>query len=228
MQAKNVYLSVATAIHDLDNTNRRWTWNYTSGQSLPSLQTLLNDAQTLLVSLEPRASATTNVWELSSGVKQSIPSGYRSILDITRNMGDDGNTPGRAISRVSSRQDMDALFQATFYDELACTSTYVDHYFYDPMQDGEEIFWVYPCPADNVYVEGILSKEPVAVSAETDELDILDRYKNALVHIILYFIYRTEGDDRNIALANHYVSMLAQELSMKVNVEKLYIPQPGG
>lgn len=227
MQASDVYLSVATALHDLDSTNRRWSWSYSVGQSNPSLQTIINDAQILLASLEPRCTATTHTWQLDSSIKQAIPSGYRLIFDLTRNMGSDGSTPGKPISKVSSRMEMDALFES-FYDETGTTYSYIDNYFYDPTQDGENIFWVYPLPNNNVYVEGILCKEPTAVTGESSTLDILDRYKNALVHLMLYLIYRAEGDDKNVALANHFIAMVAQELGMKVNVEKLYIPQGGG
>lgn len=61
----------------LDETNTRW--------SAANLLTYLNEAQRQLVTLRPEAGVVTETVALAEGVKQSIPTGGRALLDVPRN-----------------------------------------------------------------------------------------------------------------------------------------------
>lgn len=188
-----------------------------SGVRWPNTELLgwLNEGQRAIVGFKPTAYMKSLAVQLAAGTKQAAPSDCVQLVDIARNMGTDGNTPGRAI-RITNRATLDAQVPNW---HAATPSATVKHYTYtllDPLR-----FYVYPPqPANGQgYVEITYGALPpagvlgVAIAVE-------DVYAHTLLDYVLYraFSKDTEfGADANRATA-HQNAFLAS-LTGKAEVE---------
>jgi hypothetical protein len=194
------------AIQLLDNANTRWT--------RAEVLAWIDDAQRTIVLVQPNATSTTVAMKLVAGTRQQLPADGHLLLDIYRNMGNDGNKPGRVV-RVVSRELLDA-HMPTWHS--GAKNAVTQNYVYD-VQD-QLAFYVYP-PADgNNYVELNYSKVPAPLTDETDTLDVADVYAAIVLD---YVLFRTNAKDAEyaagLALANQYWTAFAAALGMNEKEE---------
>lgn len=136
----------------------------------------MNDAQMAIAKFLPSSCSRLDAIRLVPGTRQSIeviaasfckpgdgstPSGSiygKQFLFLTRNMGPDGATPGRAV-RVGDRRRKDV--QSPLWHTV--TSTEVTQYFFDPQTP--RYFYVSPAvPASpQVWVEGAFTAQPIQI-----------------------------------------------------------------
>lgn len=164
----------------------------------------INSAQRQVAVERPDASQTSESIALVAGTKQTIPAGYRRLLDITRNMGADGLTPGKPIIGV----DRASLDLANQYWHSATGKTSVQNYTYD--EKTPEIFYVSPPvkAGEVVQIEAVFSTVPAEVTDPADELAINDIYYNAILDWMLYRAFSVEVDSANSGAmaARHYAA----------------------
>jgi hypothetical protein len=122
----------------------------------------LNDGQRELVTIKPEACTINTAIKLAAGLtKQSIPDAAIALLDVTRNMGSDGATPGRAIS-ITSKSMLDAVVPT--WSSASNSEGYITHFTYDPRNP--KVFYVYKkAPTADLYVEVIYSSVPAAAAS---------------------------------------------------------------
>jgi hypothetical protein len=158
----------------LDSTNTRWP--------VSELLGWLNDGQRHIVSVRPDANPVFANVTLVAGTKQSIPADGYQLLDVIRNMGTNGSTPGRAIRRttlkVLNTQSPD------WHAETA--STTVEHYMADPRWP--KVFFVYPPATASRQVEVVYSRVPADVAA-VNVISLDDVYATSLLDYVLYRAY---------------------------------------
>lgn len=191
-QVNNIVSRAGTLIQDA--TNVRW----------PQAELLdwLNDGQREVVLHKPEASVKNISVALTTGsTKQTIPADGVLLLDVTRNMGSGGSTPGNAI-RLTTREVLDA--QKPTWHTDANALGYVQHYVYDTRDP--KTFYVYPkAPATAWYTEVVYSATPTDCSlGGTIQID--DIYANALLDYVLYRAYSKDAEyaaNANLAIA-HY------------------------
>jgi hypothetical protein len=160
----------------------------------------LSDGQREVVIHKPEASTLTgNVLLTGSTTRQNLPSGALSLIDVTRNMGSGGTTPGRAI-RLTAREILDAQ-RPTWHSE---TGSEVRHFIYDARNP--KAFFVYPAPNPAVYVEMVYCIEPGQrdtangaitsgdITASTKYTSLDDLYVGALVDYVLYRAYSKDAE----------------------------------
>lgn len=165
-----------------DTTNVRW----------PQAELLgwLNDGQRAIVLAKPDACTVTTVVPCSQGTKQSIGSGDTAraimLLKVTRNMGADGNTPGRAI-RIVSSEILDAQNPDWHSDT---EDDEVIHYTYDPRVPKQ--WYCFPPNTGDGNVELTYSASPqdVALGAA---ISVDDIFETALLDYILYRAYSKDA-----------------------------------
>lgn len=151
----------------------------------------LNDGQREVMIYKPNANVVNGAVQLSAGTKQSLPANGIQLIDVPRNMGADGNTPGRAI-RIVMREVLDA--QAP--DWHASTPAAVTrHYMYSPLDPKH--FYVYPPATGSSSVEIVYSAVPANLAQLENAISIDDIYANVLVDYVLYRAY--SKDSENIA-----------------------------
>lgn len=141
----------------------------------------LNDGQRMIALLAPQAAVQVENLQLAAGVSQALTAPDHRLLNITHNMGTDGNTPGRAV-RHADMADMDATAPnwrgETASAEVVCYMTDAD---------APSRFWVYP-PQPSVspgYVQVVVSTTPTNASAGGN-ISLADIYAPALREWMLY------------------------------------------
>jgi hypothetical protein len=190
----------------IDLTNVRWTRS--------ELLAWLNDGLRQIVSIQPNATSTTASVKLVAGTRQTIPTGGWLLLQIYRNMGTTGTTPGRAI-RIVSRELLDN-FNPNWHTDTQKAE--VRNYIYD-IQD-QLAFYVYPPNTGTQYVELNYSVQPADLTAETQVIPIFDIYQSALVDYILYRACSKDAEYApGLALAQGYLSTFVAAIQGKSGTE---------
>lgn len=197
-----------------------------------------NDGQRLIASMVPSSCSRTDTIKLAAGTRQSIDSvlaanikpgdgsvaadtGGTMLLDVVRNMGADGLTPGRAI-RVATREALDASDP----DWHTSTDDVITEFVFDPRQP--KTFYVCPGVAGAAWAEvsWLVSPAPVPYAAgslvldgaSTQKLSIDDVFVPVLVEFILtqaYLKFTGAGDEdanRHAVLAQTHAAMFASLL----------------
>lgn len=167
---KAILDKAAKVLHDFNGL--KWT--------RAELLAWLNDGIRQIVVVQPDATNTIAVIKLASGTRQSLPAGGWLLLNVIRNMGTDGATPGRAV-RMISRTLINGFNPSWHADTASAT---VNNYIYDLADQTN--FFVYPPNTGTGYVEINYSNQPANLTAETDNIPVFDIYQGALVDYILY------------------------------------------
>lgn len=143
----------------------------------------LNDGQREITALRADAfSKITNV-TCVTGTKQTIPTsdGLR-LLDVLRNMGSGGSTPGGAIRKVP-RQILDGQ---TPNWHASTPSATIKHYVFD--ERAPKTFYVYPPATAGTQLEILYAATPTDV-ALGDVISLDDIYMTPLIDYVLYRAY---------------------------------------
>jgi hypothetical protein len=214
----------------VDATNTRWT--------LKELVGWLNSAGKAVVEYKPSALTANTTMPLAPGTKQVLPATGLQLIDVIRNMGSDGTSPGRAIS-VISRSVLDGMFPDWHSSTPAAV---VRHFVYDPRDP--KTFYVFPpqpnptsqrvevvmsvCPSEIAYVDESLSSYASANAlGATGFLD--DIYESALIDYCLYRAFGKDGEQPVLAerAAVHYRAF-ASSLGVKLQNEVALAPRTPG
>lgn len=194
-----------------DSTSIRW----------PEIELLgyLNDAQREIVLLRPDALTKTESVALTvNNTKQQIPSAGIRLMSVVRNMGSDGQTPGKAV-RLVDRAVLDTQVPDWHSSEAA---TEVAHYVFDPINP--KVFYVYPRVGTAKQVEIIYSASPVDIAIGAT-ITIDDIYANAIINYIFYRAYSKDAEyAQNPNLAASYWNSFVQELGLKTQVDTVTDP----
>jgi hypothetical protein len=190
-----------------DTTNVRWTQNELLGW--------FNDGQRELVALKPNAYVKLDAVQLAAGTRQSLPSDGFELVDVVRNMGADGATPGRAIRQVS-REILDAQ-NPDWHSATADAA--VKHFTYSILNP--KTFYVYPPQptSGRGYAEVVYFATPSDVTVNaTVTLD--DIYVTALQNYVLYRAYLKDAEyGGNAALSAAYYGQFTAILGAKTAAE---------
>lgn len=174
----------------------------------------INLAQRQIVVLSPNATNKTDVIQLVSGTRQSIPADGWTLLELIRSMGTSGTKPGRAI-RVTSRELLDAFNPDWHSDPPSPTPK---HYVFDP-QD-QTIFFVYPPNTGTGYVEINYSPVPENLATEEDTIKINDIFEPAILDYVLYRACSKDAEYApGIALAGGYLQTFMATMGQKSSSE---------
>jgi hypothetical protein len=197
-----------------DTTGVRWP-------QTDELLLWLNDGQREIVLRKPDAYAQNAVVALVAGTKQSIPATGIQLLDVIRNMGTGGETPGRAITRID-REILDEQ-RPNWHSETASAET--KHYMFDSRDPKH--FYVYPPQhATPGRVEMVYASSPTDLAALASTITLDDIYSGVLLDYILYRAYSKDADLTPSApqrAISHYNAFLAS-LDAKGQIDQSYNP----
>jgi hypothetical protein len=176
----------------------------------------LNDGQREVVILKPNSHVKNLAVRMTAGTKQSLPADGVQLIDVVRNMGTDGNTPGRAI-RIVMREILDAQVPNW---HIATAAAEAKHYVYSLLDPKN--FYVYPPQpsANQGYVEMVYGAAP-ADATLNGPITLDDIYQNVLVDYILYRAYSKDTEyaaDQNRAAThqNAYIAALTGKAKVEV------------
>jgi hypothetical protein len=199
------------AIQLTDIANVRWT--------RAELLSWLNDGMRQIVLIQPSATSTTASKLLVAGTRQTLPAGGWLLLQVYRNLGLDGTTPGRAI-RIISRELLDG-FNPDWHTDLPKPE--VQNYIYD-IQD-QLAFYVYPPNTGTQYIEINYSAEPANLTTESQVIPIFDIFQSALVDYILFRACSKDAEYApGVQLAQAYLATFTAAIQGKGQAETLNEP----
>jgi hypothetical protein len=179
----------------------------------------LNDGQREVVMLKPDAYAQNESVALVSGTKQTIPANGIALIDVVRNMGTTGTTPGKVVRLIDRRILDDQHPDWHSVDQVR----EVDHYVFD--QRDPRHFYVWPPANGSTQVEAIYSAAPTEISAATSTITLDDVYANALLDYILYRAYSKDADyTGNAQRAMAARASFLQSLGRQDTAEAVYNP----
>lgn len=190
----------------------------TTGVRWPDSELLdwLNDGQREIVLYKPNAFIKNLAVRMAGGTKQSLPADSVQLIDVVRNMGTNGTTPGRAV-RITMREVLDSQLPDW---HSATPNSVVKHYVYSLLDPKN--FYVYPPQpaAGQGYIELVYGASPTDTTlGGTITLD--DIYQNVLVDYILYRAYSKDTEyaaDQNRAAThqNAYIAALTGKAKVEV------------
>lgn len=204
---KDVMARVATALFDTNNA--KW--------SPLELLGYLNDGQRYISTLQPTGVIASA--PVVAGARQALPSDGWLLLDVLRNLGASGTTPGRAI-RVISRRLLEG-FNPTWM--TSTPSAVVQSYIYD-LRDQTNYF-VYPPSTGGVFVEINYATVPPLLTSTMQAISILDVFEEALYN---YMMYRACSKITEYSpgqqVASGYWTLLSEALGGKSKTESSFNP----
>lgn len=211
MQAQDITKRASIILQD--ETHVRWP-------DETELLLWLTDAQREIVIARPEISVVNGPITLTAGTtKQSLPSGGLTLMNIVRNLGVGGSTPGRAI-RVCAQEVLDAQ-RPNWHTETAGSE--VKHYVFDKRD--RKTFYVWPRPSGALQVEAIYSAAPAEVTSLTQTLAVDDIFVNAMLDYVLYRAYSKDSEYAgNGERAKVHYGQFAASLGIQTSTERAYSP----
>jgi hypothetical protein len=224
MLAKDLFLLVSMKLQDMGpQDERRWPWEKDPSGTKASLTDFLNAGLRQLALVRPDAFSVTESVKLEAGVRQRIPdpamhecqSEATVLLDLVRNMGGDGVSPGWPIVR-STRDALSAL-------DWSKTGRVVYNFFYDSTAD-PDVFYVFPGVAAGrtVWAEAVFGTAPGTVSVSTDEVPVSDSFAGPLENWVLYEIFSGDSSTSNQAKAQFHFRAFFDALGIKLQSERYF------
>lgn len=212
MQAIDIVEDIAQEL--TDPSYRIW--------SKVNLTEYLNSALLMISEFRPDASSGIVNLTLIAGTKQSLPATARRLLDIVRNMGSDGLTPGKPIWSID--EPTLNTYRPKWHSETG--KTVVRNFTYD--ERTPDTFYVYP-PVHatiTVIVEAKVAQNPTPVAdVDNDVVSLNDVWESAIRMWMLYRAYSKETDSmESRSLADKHFMSFAQLLGIKMQVLKSYTP----
>ncbi|HEX5362339.1 MAG TPA: DUF6682 family protein [Fluviicoccus sp.] len=168
-----------------------------------------NEAMGAILSRRPAAFARRTVHSLAQGTYQTIPDESSTLLDVVRNMGADGATPGAPIRR-SDRQQIDDIDPN--WHEMTPVSK-IKQYTYDDRVP--TVFYVYPPAIAGTKVEILDAALPDEINDLTDTLGIGSEYLEAVVNYVCYRCNSKDSEFSNAAVATAFYQAFEAALGIK-------------
>jgi hypothetical protein len=183
----------------------------------------LNEAMKKIVFYKPDTYIVRSAVALVAGCKQALAVGETGLLEITRNMGSDGLTPGNVITLIE-KAVMDAVLPSWMTVTTAAGACL--HYMYDTKDP--RVFYVYPGRTSSAwYVEMARWSTPINIaSGEAITLD--DSYEDT----IMKFMKARAWEKKRQDLYGAYLRLFLEDLGIRdqreVNDDPNKKPVKGG
>lgn len=151
----------------------------------------LNQGISTMLEMKPELFGVAVNHQLAAGALQSIPATGTEFLEVTRNMGADGTSPG-AVVRPVTRRDLDASDPGWTSATPSVTAIH-----YVPVAGSRTDFYVYPPqPAAPGYVELWMAEHPGLLTAVGETVaGVDDQYLAALGNYSAAFVLMTDDED---------------------------------
>lgn len=219
--AADVLRLISGALQDLEpGIESRWPWEGGNNGRIGLLD-FLNSAVRAVAMQRPDLMAVTESIRLEPGMRQRLPQRKRHgasrdavmLIDLVRNMGQDGETPGPTIA-VSSPDILLAWASPEH------TGSVIENYAYDRMTN-RDVYFVYPAVSAcrEVWVEATYSAPPAVITCFDQEIGLPDDYAAALEHHVLASILSGDNESSNAVKAAYHMQMYASLLGIKTQVD---------
>ncbi|CAB4134878.1 hypothetical protein UFOVP275_28 [uncultured Caudovirales phage] len=182
----------------------------------------VNDSRMAILTRRPAACSKVANFTLVAGTQQAIPSDGVQLLDIIRNMGSSGLTPGRAIRRTD-RQNID---DHDLNWHAAAQSTEISQFTYDDRST--RVFFVTPPAVAGTQVLGVYASIPTAVASTAENLNIDIENMDAVVNYVCYRAKSKDSQYANAAEAAAYYGAFNDSLGITQQTQASISPNQVG
>jgi hypothetical protein len=191
----------------LDETEVLW--------SETELLDYINAGISAIVAVKPDEYVVTESFTLTNAqTKQTIPTGARYLLEITRNL----SPSVKAITQVERNH----LNHAN--EDWAATAGVPRHFMYDGDRN-PNIFYIYPQPASGTNtVEMVYAGTPTRLTAVSDTIPIDDVFENPLYFFTLAMAYAKNAKRGDLSKTSNYLSLFANAIGAQGQVEVNFTP----
>ena len=174
----------------------------------------LNSAQREIVLYKPNSNSKGQAVKLVAGTRQALPTDGVQLIDVVRNMGTSGNTPGRAVRQIE-RETLDAVNHDW---HASSASTTAKHYVYNPLEP--KAFYVYPPQpvASQGYVEIVYGALPPDATIN-GTISVDDIYETPLIDGTLYRAFSKDSEYADVNKASVHHQAFITALTGKARVE---------
>lgn len=207
VSAASVISKVQTILQDA--TGIRW----------PDIELLgwLNDGQREIVLYKPNSFVKNMAIQLVAGTKQALPIDGVQLIDVVRNMGLNGVTPGRSV-RITMREILDS--QVPDWHTMT-PAAQVKHYMYS-MFDPKNFYVFPPQPTTPGFAELVYAATPNDATL-TSTITLDDIYQTVLLDYCLYRAYSKDTEfaadvGRATAHQNAYIATLTGKARVEVGI----------
>ena len=170
----------------------------------------INEGVGAIINMRPAAGSHISILPLMSGSQQALGDDVVQLLDVVRNIGSDGITPGRAIT-ITDRALLDSV-DPEWHSGAKKSTIY--HYSYDDRLP--RVFWVYPPAVAGTKVEIAYASLPESVDSVDDSVGIGMEYADALVNYVCFRAFAKESEFANGAIAATYYGAFQTALGIEV------------
>ena len=201
--ASTIITKAATQLQDADY--ERW--------ELPELLGWVSEAERAICIALPKAFVKTAVMVLAVGTRQALPADGLVLMDMPRNMGTDGSTPGRAV-RMARRDELDA--RAPNW-HAARADAVVRHFI--PIEADPKAFFVYPPNTGAGRAELIYGATPPELTAASQAIHLDDIYETPLLDYVLYRAFSKDTEVADETKASRHFQAFAAAVGGKPRAE---------
>ena len=167
-------------LQDESNVVQRWTDAV--------LLAALNEAQLMVATLQPTASAATAVVTLDAKARQSLPADALSFLRVTTNLANDGVTPTVVVTPATVEElDMTNPLWRTAMPGVNVVLRAA------PDPSDVYAYYVSP-PVSGGKIELQYAKVPVTIATTSATITLHDRFRTALTHFVVYKAFEQDGE----------------------------------
>jgi hypothetical protein len=234
---RDVFWRVSVILQDTTPQFQRWPER--------ELVHWLNDAQVAITKFLPMACSRVDAIKLAAGTRQSIETiaaadckpgdgsvpgvaiNGTQLLDVVRNMGSNGTTPGKAI-RIVEREVLDS--QSPTWHTL--TGAAVSSFVYDPRTP--RYFYVFPGVTGTVWAEIAYTAQPIAIPAggapgaelygvdggSAQKISIADEFTDDLVNYVVARAHMKDTKYGDPSKAVAHSNLFTGSLNAKVTAVK--------
>jgi hypothetical protein len=190
-----------------------------------NLLSYLNDGQRAVVLVRPDANAITASVQLVAGTKQALPAGGLRLLDVVRNMGADGATPGAPVHFIDGQAQKD--FAADWHTQAQ--AGVIDDVAYDPDRNPTVYYTVPPAKASapQTWVEIVYSKTPTDVTdPDNGDITLSDVYGTPIIEWMFYRAYAVNvGSAGSQQRSQQHLATFSALMGLKIKLEQFLKPK---
>lgn len=178
------------------------------------LSLYISEGQRVAAEKVPASTAKTAAVLLARGeTRHDLPDEAAILIDITRNLGANGATPGRSITRMG-RAHLDQFYPGWHAVDGAAV---IKHYDYDPKSPFQFIVFPPAASDQDVYVEAVYSVSPEDISDMNAPLAVSNRFADALAD---YAVSRALSKDAEYAGEDGRAAVCMRRFYEKLGVAK--------
>lgn len=179
----------------------------------------VNSGMNAIVQYKPDAYVVNASLATVAGSKQTLPADGILLLDVIRNMGSGGSTPGKAVRQID-RNHLDHSNP----DWHTTTGSAVLHFMYDKRDPKN--FYIYPYVGSSWRLEVSYSAHPPAVDDVADTLPLDDLYEVPLYYWVMASCYSKNSKRGDMNKLNAYMTMFMNSIGMKTETQMAFSPLP--